>query len=513
MPGISGYHGNGRGYELRTRRRGAILLKLIFVTFVVLLSLCYGRRHRLLSFPLLLLIAALFFSRVYWRKVFGLTIHFEQLASGLLFLAFLYDLLRKKIRLRFAPLTILVLCLLPLMILSSLLESKLPLQSLKKTLVYVPYVLAFLALVHYWADKERLRGAWDFFYFSGTLALAISLAGFVLLLCGVNLGMVKVQFASLWLRGTMVVPNILGSTAVIILIVSFIRLIFQKKFGSEAWRQIAALIIATACVMLSFTRAAWAGAVLGLVAVLLLSFKRVSIKPVLLSLALVIGTAGLTYLATARIKLPELATRYGLSNGEYGEETLDQLWSQNSAKGVAYKEKIQSLFREGMYSISIRDRLRTYGNALQDWLSSPILGRGTESFISENKNRSEYYIPSTWIAILHDWGLIGLLLHGIFLFLVLAGLWKIYRKTQDPFLGPYSLTLMVILFVSTMMYQTATTMQLSIFWVLLAFYASAVAIFSHSAAAGHRISEEGRADKSPHSGIPAPKSIGRGDLR
>jgi len=478
---------------------------------VVLLSFFYGRRHRLLSFPLLLLIAAVFFSRVYWRNVFGLTIRFEQLACGLLFLAFLYDLWRKKIRLRFEPLTILVLCLLPLMILSSLLESKLPMQSLKKTLVYVPYVLAFLALVHYWADKERLRGAWDFFYMAGTIALGISLVGFILFLFGVNVGMVKVGSGSLWLRGTMIIPNILGSTAVLIFAIAFIRLLFRKAPGTKAWGDMAALVVATACVMVSFTRAAWAGAVLGLIAVLLLSFKMVFIKPVLLSLALVIGTAGLTYLATTHIKPPGLAMEPEVSMGEYGEE--DEYSNPNSVDGIAYEGKILGVFEEGMYSKTIKNRLLTYRNALQDWLSSPIIGRGTESFLLENKNRPQYYIPSTWIAILHDWGLIGLLLHGIFLLLVLAGLWKIYRKTPDPFPGRYSLTLMVILFVSTLMYQTATTMQLSIFWVLLAFYASTVAIFSHPAAIGPRISQEERADKSPHSGIPALKSIGGGDFK
>jgi hypothetical protein len=478
MPEIFGYHGKGQALKVRNLVGGvSILLKLVLLASIVLLSFFYGRRHRLLSFPLLLVIGALFFSRVYWR-VSGVTIRFEELACGLLFLTFLYDLWRKEIRLRFEPLTILVLCLLPLMILSSLLESKLPLQSLKKTLVYVPYILAFLALVHYWADKERLRDAWNFFYLAGTIALGISLIGYILFFFGINVGMVRAALGSLWLRGTAVIPNILGTMAALILIVSFVRLIFQNKIGFRDWRYIAALIIATACVMLSFTRAAWAAVVLGLIAVLLLSFKRVSVKPVLLGLTLVIGTAGLTCLATIRLKPPELTIKPGVTMGEYGEEDLDKYWSLSSVEGVDYWDKILSIFHKGKYSMTITDRLRTYRKALHDWRTSPLIGRGTDSFLLEHENKPLYYIPSTWIAVLHDWGLVGLVLHIIFLLWVFVGLLKISMRTREPFPREFSLALMVILIVSMLMYQTATTMQLSIFWVLLAFYASAVSVFS-----------------------------------
>lgn len=485
MPGIFDYHGNGRGAKAKNLAGGSTILpKLVLIAFMVLLSLFYGRRHRLLSFPLLLLIAALFFSRVYWREVSGLTIHFEQLACGLLFLAFLYDLWKKKIRLRFEPLTILVLCLLPLMILSSLLESKLPLQSLKKTLVLVPYFLAFLALVHYWADKERLRGAWDFFYFSGTLALAISLAGFCLFFLGLDSGMVRMEHGSFWLRGTMVIPNILGSTAVLIFAIAFIRLLFKRGPGTKAWGDMAALVIATACVMLSFTRAAWVGAVLAIAAVLAFSLRRIYLKSLCLCLALIVGTSGLTYLATSRIKPPQLPSVEQKDLGEYGESTLDRYWRPESVERMDYEGKIEGVFEKDAYSGTIKSRLFTLKVAWRDWLKSPLIGRGTESLLLENKNKGVYYISSSALAFLHDWGLIGLLLHGIFLFWVFGGLLKISMKTREPSPREFSLTLLVILIVSLLMNQTATTMQLSIFWVLLAFYASAVSLFSPSRSVG-----------------------------
>lgn len=423
------------------------------------------------------MIAAVFYSRLYWG-VSGFTVRFEQLSCGFLFLAFVYDLWKKKLRLRFDLKIILALSLFPLMVLSSLLVCKFPLLSLKKTLLYVPYLLAFAALVHYWADKERLRGAWDFFYFSGTLALAISLAGFCLFFLGFDSGMVRMEQGSFWLRGTMAIPNILGSTAVLIFAIAFIRLLFKRGPGTRAWGDMAALVISTASAMVSFTRAAWAGAALAIAMGLAFSLRRVHLKFLCLCLALIVGTSGLTYLATSRIKPPQLSSVEQKYLGEFGESTLDRYWRPESVKSMDYQRKIEGAFKKDAYTDTIKNRLFTLKVAWRDWLKSPVIGRGTDSLLLENKNKEVYYISSSALAILHDWGLIGLLLHWIFLLWVFVGLLKISMKTREPSPPEFSLTLLVILIVSQLMYQTATTMQLSIFWVLLSFYAGAASTFS-----------------------------------
>jgi hypothetical protein len=425
----------------------------------------------------LLVVAAVFFSRLYWG-VSGFTVRFEQLACGLLFLAFLYDLRRKKLRLRFDPSTILVLALFPLMVLSSLLVCKFPLASLKKTLLYIPYLLAFAALVHYWADRDRLQAGWSFFYLAGTIALGISLAGYGLLFFGVNVGMVRVQEGSLWLRGTMVIPNILGSTAVLIFIAALARRTFRTGEGARTAGDTAALVIATACIMMSFTRMAWAGGLLGALAVLASSIKRVPLKRVAAVLALIAGTVALTYLATTRIK-PRLAlTADRETMGEFGDSTKDRYWSPESFGRIEYLDKIRGALGGESYSKAIRFRFRILKMAWQDWEKSPILGRGTDSMILERGGNPQNYISSAWMAILHDWGLLGLLAHGAFL--VIAGVGLIRGAWMEPGTPwrEFALTLLVVLFVSMMMYQSASTLQVAIFWVLLSFYAGAASVFS-----------------------------------
>ena len=424
------------------------------------------------------MIAAVFYSRLYW-EVSGFTVRFEQLACGFLFLAFVYDLWKKKLRLRFDLKIILVLSLFPLMVLSSLLVCKFPLLSLKKTVLYVPYLLAFTALVHYWADRERLLAGWSFFYLSGTIALGVSLAGYVLFIFGINAGMVRVQEGSLWLRGTMVIPNILGSTAVLIFIAALARRTLETGAGAKArWGDTAVLVIATACVMMSFTRLAWAGGALGALAVLALSLKRVKLKQAAAVLALIAGTVVLTYLATTRIKPRPPQVSDGEKMGEFGDSTKDRYWNPESVGRIDYVNKIRGAFGGEAYSGTIRFRYRVLKMAWQDWKTSPILGRGTDSMLIEKGNRSQNYIASAWMAILHDWGIIALLLHGAFLAIVGIGLLQATRKSAEPNLHGFALTLLVILFVSMLMYQSASTLQVSIFWVLLAFYAGAVSAFS-----------------------------------
>jgi len=352
--------------------------------------------------------------------------------------------------------------------------------SLKKTLLYVPYLLAFAALVHYWADRERLLDSWSFFYLAGTIALGVSLAGFGLFFFGINTGMVRVEEGSLWLRGTMIIPNILGSTAVLILIAALARRTFKTGGGARARWDMAALVIATACIMMSFTRVAWAGGAVGILAVLALSLKRVSLKQAASVLALIAGTVAVTYLATTRIapQLPQVTG--GETMGEFGEATKDRYWNPESVGRIEYVDKIRGAFGGEAYSRTIKFRFRVLKMAWEDWRTSPILGRGTDSMLLEKGQMPRNYIATAWMAILHDWGLIALLLHGAFLALVGIGLLRAYRKSAENNLNAFALTLLVILCVSMLMYQSASTMQLSIFWVLLAFYASAVSHFSPS---------------------------------
>jgi hypothetical protein len=174
----------------------------------------------------------------------------------------------------------------------------------------------------------------------------------------------------------------------------------------------------------------------------------------------------------------------GISMGEFGEASVDVVLRQDSdskGRGVNYLKKIKSLKK-----IERQDRWRFHvaREALKDWRFSPIIGRGTDSLQFRNErflpiDKFNYYIAITVLSILHDWGGIGLLLYCAFLLAALLGLARIFRSHIGPKQRESALALLVVLIVSTFMYQIYSTMQLSIFWCLFAFYASAIFLGSH----------------------------------
>jgi hypothetical protein len=462
--------------------------KLVFVVLILFLSAVYYLRRPDFPFALYLLLISIFFSRIYW-EVYGYTIRLEQLACLLLFLTLIYELLKKKLKLKVSFQAILVLALFPMMLISSLWGTKYSILSLKKALIYVPYLLGFLALIVYLQKKEDLIKAWNFLYAAGCVAVGISVIGFYLFFAGIDFGMVRMEWASFSLRGTFIIPNILGSTAVIIFVTAFMRLISKNEQKKNIWFDLVAMAIAVSGLMMSLTRVAWICGVVGILLALIFSARRLAPKTMLLSLAVMMAAMGLTYLATTHLKPPVGKAVKERTLGEFGEPKKDQYWIPQNTNRIDYSGKIQETgkvkealkddrtFHQTLTDnpnyITMQRRIRALKMALQDWLSSPVLGRGTDSFLLENNNRPEYYLSSTWVTILHDWGLIAFLLHGVFLSAVFLGIIKKILRTTQLSIKVFSSTLLIILILTSIMYQISTTMQLSIFWVLLAFFSSA----------------------------------------
>jgi hypothetical protein len=458
--------------------------KLVFVCLILLVSAVYYLRRSDFPFALYLLLISVFFSRIYW-EVYGYTIRMEQLACLFLFLTLAYDLFKKKLKFKLSATSIMVLALFPLMLISSVLGTKYSILSLRKSLIYVPYLLGFLALGVYLQKKEDLIKAWNFLYAAGCVTLGISIIGFYLFFLGIDLGMVRMEWGTFYLRGTFIIPNILGSTTVIILMTAFLRLISKNEQRKSTVRDLVALAIAVSGLMMSLTRAAWICGVLGVLLGLIFSMRRLALKTMLLGLAVMIAAMGLTYVATSHLKPPVGNAVKERTLGEYGEPELDQYWIPQETDRVDYFGRIketakikkalkdnrafQQTLTDNPHYITMQRRVRTAKMAFRDWLSSPIIGRGTDSFLLENNNRPEYYLSSTWVTILHDWGLIAFLIHGVFLLAVFLGITKRMLRTTQLSIKVFSSTLLIILILTSIMYQISTAMQLSIFWILLAF--------------------------------------------
>lgn len=442
--------------------------KVVFAAFTIVLSLLLYRRRRILPPAAVLLIVALFFSRIYWR-VGGFTLRWESMACLVLALNFFFDLWKKRETLALEAKTGLVLALFPMMLVSSVLFSPDPRLSLKKSLIYIPFLLAFTALVHYFRRREKFIEAWDIFYVAGCLALSISTLGLILFLRGLDLGMVRAQEGTLWLRGTFVIPNILGSAAVLILMIAFLRLTTPEHLrGLRAWPHAAALVPATACVLTSMTRSAWICAASGIIIVTVYALVRRRPKAALAGLAVIAASAGLTYWVTTRMPVRLAPVLKGTTQGEFGEPWLDRYWKPSPELGHL---RFSTKFVLGKGKVStFSSRRRTAEAALEDWSLSPIIGRGTESLLIRYRQRPLFYISSTWVAVLHDWGLVGLGLHLAFLVLVLLGMGRVFGRAETLADRRLVLSLIIILVVSTIMNQASTTMQISVFWVLLAFF-------------------------------------------
>ena len=473
----------------------AAIIVLAFAAFL-------QRRRRVLPFAAVLLLTSIFFSRIYWRTG-SFTLRFESLACLLLFMAYVQDVWKHRVNPAPDAKTALVLALFPAMVIPSAFISPAPWLSLMKTLIYIPYLMAFLAMVHFLRRKGALAAAWDCFYAAGALALGISVVGLVLFMAGIDLGMVRMALGTLWLRGTFVIPNILGSTTVLILAAGFLRLVAPGS-GQRPRIPLLGLVLSSICVLTCMTMSAWVCAVLGVAGAFLYGFLRADRRKAFLGLA-VVGLAVLaTYAATSNIAARLGPIPAGRSLGEFGEPRLDVSWKPTplynrfnywtktnpvvireqvpvrqkprrpgDAPGAKAKPATKTVLHIIPAGFSLNNRRTTAFEALKDWTSSPIIGRGTESFAISRNNKPTAYISSTWVSILHDWGLVGLGLHLAVLVLAFLGMVRTYRRAPNPEAKARAFAFLLWLGLSTVLYQAATTIQISIFWVLLALFVAA----------------------------------------
>ncbi len=430
------------------------------------------RNDKLLPWTVLWTLAGVFISRVYWLTPWG-TLRAEQLACLVLFGHCLGDLLRRRRWPSFGPLPLLILAMFPWMVLGSWLGSPLPAASLRKTLIYFPYLAGFAALCHFLDSHEKVAAAWDFLVRFGSGMLAISLAGYLLFFSGVDLGMVRVEYGVIWLRGSLVNPNIFGAAAAMVLVATLYRFLFETEGPRRrALFDLGVLVIASASLVVSFSRAAWVLSLPAVAAGLFFSRRRgrrlAAAAAVLASvLAGGVFTGALSRSFNARLQLdPRLRPA---TAGEFGEPALDEYWNSPrhalSPTGMPFSER----FYQG--ADSARWRYEVSVRALRDWSASPIIGRGTDSLRLRNPGHPQDYIPITAVSILHNWGIVAMLLYAAFL--LLAG-WRLWKRMLRP--SPLSAlfsAIFPVFVLLTLHTQVSTTLQLASFWVLAAVFAAA----------------------------------------
>ncbi|MFC2169836.1 O-antigen ligase family protein [Acidobacteriota bacterium] len=425
----------------------------------------FKKEGRNLSFLCLLVITSMMLSKLTW-EIMGRTIRFDQVVSICLFIQFL--ILWRTIRsIYLNKYSYLILLTLPFLFFSSLTVAPAASFSVMKSLLYLPYFAGYIAVTNELRTEKTVIKAWDFFYKFSAVVITLSVVSFFIYQGGINLGTVRNSAGSLWLNGPVIVANIFGSTSVIIFTIAFLKMLYateQKKLFNTV-----ALIGSAAGIVLSLTRAAWLGACFTILLIIIFSFyvkkARATIKPLLL----IIGSVVFVLISTRYIS-PLLTRSVHFESSLEGQQRgkRDTAPSDNINFGMkssdVFKEAKQGGWRREVYEL-----------ALKEWLANPILGNGTDSLIYKYKNIRKY-IASTFIAFLHDWGIIALSLHLLFYLFVFIGLVKIVFSRKMTGLYFVAVSQLIILIVSTLMYQVSTPMWLSIYWILLAFYSSTVSV-------------------------------------
>jgi O-antigen ligase len=350
------------------------------------------RRALLLSLPFL---AALNGLAV---PVGAASIRLDQLAACALVVPMAAALLTGTRRARTDPVVWWLAAILAANVVATVLHSPTPAYSLGQcgslASVWVVYVL----LVQFLDTRAELdafvrRAAW-----AAALAGAVGVGAFLLAVVGLPVGGAEVSAAAVehltqayGAYGTMVEPNILGSFSGAWLVFA-LSLLAAARASDLAPRTLRVVAAATAAALvLSFTRAAWLGALVGL-GVFALGARR--------TLGVRLRAAG----RSRRLAVPLAAL------GVVGAA----LWALPGGAGELFRFKLLNLVN--LESQTGLLRLVTYGLAVQQTAAHPVVGWGTFTFaplVAEGadfrqfENWRNLWIGNWLLLALHDTGVVG----------------------------------------------------------------------------------------------------------
>jgi O-antigen ligase len=319
------------------------------------------------------------------------------------------------------------------------------------SLLFAPQVgesLKFLALMAfcillYWLVRalaggrraELARGV-KTLWAVGVAAALFGIIAWLVFPFGVNLGVQVYRledFMTFSPYGTLFDANTLGLYAMAATLLQ-ITLLLDSEFARwRVWLGIGIVITLTA-VALSLTRSAWIGLGVGLALILLASPRR--------RWALAIGGAALALVVLALLF--------------------------NSALAGGGNALAEFSFARVLTSRSIFFRLDTYGRAWNDFLTSPVLGNGANTFAQKYTSPAgtRDWISNLVLMTLHDTGLAGLILLITWLGWLGLETWRalqVQRGAGRTFLLALSITYLALL----VTYQATTVFWLGWNWVYL----------------------------------------------
>jgi O-antigen ligase len=263
------------------------------------------------------------------------------------------------------------------------------------------------------------------------LASGIAIGAFLLAVVGIPVGGAEVSASAAerltmayGAYGTMLEPNILGSfsAAHLVLVIALLAVAAQRPgvaFPTNSLRWAAALC--AVALILSFTRAAWLGAIVGVLFIAGSGARTlgVGVRPSRVVVPVAVGSAVMGML----LLLPGDA-------GQFMRFKLVNFVNLGSQTGLL--------------------RLATYGLALQQSLAHPFIGWGTYSFaplvaqgndFRQFENWRNLWVGNYLLLALHDTGVIGLFLWCGMLWSILSRGVRAARRLSSIDAVPASRTL------------------------------------------------------------------------
>lgn len=254
----------------------------------------------------------------------------------------------------------------------------------------------YVVVVNYADDPAMSRDLQRRYLAAGLFATALGIVAFVLGKAGLDVGGANVvEYVDdiaqpVGSYGTMREPNIYGSYSAAMLVLATGLTLLPTPHpivGPRTARVVAAS--GAVALILSFTRGAWLGAFCGLVVLLVLAGRHFGLRVRLRTLLAPVAVLAVLSLV---------------------------LWFSPFEAAEFFRYKVRNLFNPQSSNAVVR--LVVFGFALEQFAERPLLGWGTYSFaplmaegiaFRQIENWQNLWIPNFVLQVMHDTGIVGLL--------------------------------------------------------------------------------------------------------
>jgi hypothetical protein len=331
-------------------------------------------------------------------------------------------------------------------IFSSVFQSIEPSQTIKWALQQVLIILTYFFLRVLIQDRKDFRKAFMAMLVVGAVAAAYGIVCFYSnLLFGTEFGMTIGQYGDLSAPyGVQYEANLLGSTSGALCVMMLVMYLYDHRR-----RFLVGFGLALASMAISLSRGALGATLIGLGAVAILSLrKRLLSRGVLANVAKAVLCASIVVLPAV---VPQYAERF--NTVDIGEPAMDP---------------------------NTLTRVVQVSSAFEEILKHPMLGGGTSSFqlafdwqsLGEDWE-DQGWIGNTEIRVLHDTGIVGLVIFIAFL----MSLYRQSRKVLKVESNPELLALLAAALVYCISFQATEGTLLAFSWVHLGLIGCAISVF------------------------------------